>query len=207
MWWAYWQAEDRCHVCHFGARVWCVSPWISLTAHTLRQRPARRMWLFPTKPSHAAWKNMVYNLAQRRRLFWTKIMRESVPLGHKRTIGLPKSGKGSVFRWVAVLAIQHRRVRVIHPKGTRFDPEYKMLTVRQCVSVMVWECFWRGGIDPLLSWPGSWINPLSSYFINWKESIQNVHGTDPLLLLLLLLKDNVRPQRWTRSRMEAIVWD
>ena len=90
-------------------------------------------------------------------------------------------------------------MRVIRPEGTRFDPEYTIPTANQCTSVMVWGCFWRGGVGPLVVLDKTmdqdvYIDTLSTHFIDWKKDIQDIHETD-----LLLLEDNARPHKGERA--------
>ena len=104
-------------------------------------------------------------------------------------------------------------VRVIRPKGARYDPKYTVPTVKQCSSVMVWGCFWRGGVGPLfilteIMDQDVYVNTLSKCFFSWKKSIRASHNVD-----LLLLGDNARPHKggyatwWKRmTGIETVDW-
>ena len=67
------------------------------------------------------------------------------------------------------------RVRVIRKEGERYHPNLVMKTVKfGNGSVMVWGCFWAGGLGPLVTMKGNinqeaYINCLSNNFLPWLQ--------------------------------------
>ena len=160
------------------------SPWSSLTAHSQalasvsgtavsRKTVARRLKDHGLQ-SRVAAKTPLLNKANKdRRLIWAQ--EHDWPAEEWGKVVYSDESRFSQF--------SDGHMRVICPKGTRFDPEYTIPTVKQCTSVMVWGCFWRGGVGPLAVVTKTmdqnvYINTLSIHFIDWKKSIQDIFETD-----------------------------
>ena len=68
-------------------------------------------------------------------------------------------------------------VRVIRKKGERYHSKFGK------GSVMVWGCFWSGGLGPLVTLKGSvdqdkYVDCLSQKFLPWLDELKEKHGQD-----------------------------
>lgn len=76
------------------------------------------------------------------------------------------------------------RVRVIRKEGERYHPDMVKKTVKfGNGSVMIWGCFWAGGLGPLVVMKGTinqeaYINCLSNHFLPWLEDISSKESRD-----------------------------
>ena len=75
-------------------------------------------------------------------------------------------------------------VRVIRKKGERYMDRFVLPTFKFGKgSVMVWGCFWAGGLGPLVTLKGSvdqekYVNCLSQNFLPWLEQLTEKYGHD-----------------------------
>ncbi|CEP16228.1 hypothetical protein, partial, partial [Parasitella parasitica] len=76
------------------------------------------------------------------------------------------------------------RIRVIHKEGGRFSPDHFLKTVKfGNGSIMIWGCFWAGGLGPIAIMKGSvnqdvYVDCLSNHFLPWLLNLSLEHSKE-----------------------------
>lgn len=143
---------------------------VSLT--TLRKALAKHGF-FSCKP---ALKPFLSHLHKRRRLAWVS---ERMDWGEEQWNKIIWSDESR-------FTLRHNDggVRVIRKRGDRLRSKYVLPTFKFGKgSIMVWGCFYGGGLGPLVTLKGSvnqdaYVNCLSQKFLPWYNELKEKHGHD-----------------------------